>query len=153
MKQFDSNNKAFQVPENYFEQLEDSILTQNKFFSEGNRFDVPSNYFNELDQSILQRTVNSKSSNVRKLWIGISSVAACAILALVAYNSSKEVNTFVDQQLTVFHLKEVDNQTEEAVYKSLYQFYFVEEEQKKSSNELTLDDFEEYYNEELSSVY
>lgn len=147
MKHFDTNKNAFKLPDNYFNQLEDSILIESKKLPEKNGFIVPENYFSELEDKIVSTAVEqNKQGKVRKLWIAISSVAACLIIASISLypliNASKKVNTAKI---------EVDKQTEDDVYESLYDAYF-DDENKKSSNEITLDDLDDFYSEkQLSS--
>ena len=145
MKPFNSNKHSFKVPTNYFEELENSILAQSKSFGKEEGFAVPTNYFPELEEKIVLHSVNtSQSNNIRKLVITVSSIAASLLILVAVYFSffikdSNEVNTFTKNTSEV-----VDEQTEDAVYESLYKSYFVEDT-KKSSNDITLDDLEDFY--------
>ena len=145
MKRFETNNKSFQVPENYFNQLEEHLLTEQKRFSDKKDFVVPENYFSDLEDRLISSAFEeNKKGKVRKLWIMLSSVAACLVIVTTIiyplFQSPEEIQT-----------AKIDKQLEEDVYESLYDDYF-EDEQKKSSNEISLDDLDEYYSvQQLSS--
>jgi predicted house-cleaning noncanonical NTP pyrophosphatase (MazG superfamily) len=144
MKQFETNKKSFQIPENYFNQLEDKLLTETKQFSDKKGFDVPKNYFNDLEERIVSTSIKvNKQGKIRNLWIIVSSVAACLIIVTAfiypLINSTKELNT-----------AKVDKKVEEDVYESLYDSY-LEDEHKKSSNDISLDDLEKYYSDQQLS--
>ena len=144
MKQFETNKKSFQIPENYFNQLEDQLLTEAKRFSDRDGFDVPKNYFTDLEERIVSTALQeNKRGKIRNLWITVSSVAACLIIATLflypMFQSPEEI-----------HTAKIDKQVEEDVYESLYDDY-LEEESKKSSNEITLDDLDEFYSDQQLS--
>jgi len=148
MKEFGTNNKPFNLPENYFNQLEESILIETKKFSENDALSTPENYFSDLENRILVQTIQkNKQGKVKQLWIAVSSVAACLVLVAVFLAPQLE-----DKYNLTLSKSKVDKKTENAVYKSLYDVYFEEEDQKKSSNDITLDDLDEFYSEQhLSS--
>ncbi|QTV04722.1 hypothetical protein [Faecalibacter bovis] len=149
-----NNNKEFKIPTDYFASLEESILNETKRFEDRSIFEVPTDYFSDLEASILNSTVQVKKGKARQLWIAVSSVAACLLLFVVGYiqfNNSKEKTTLiVDKKVS----PKVDQKLENDVYESLYKSYFVEEEIKKSSNDISLDDLDEFYlDQQLSSNY
>ncbi|MBS7332847.1 MAG: hypothetical protein KIG88_04540 [Weeksellaceae bacterium] len=149
-----NNNKEFKIPTDYFASLEESILNETKRFEDRSIFEVPTDYFSDLEASILNSTVQVKKGKARQLWIAVSSVAACLLLFVVGYiqfNNSKEKTTLiVDKKVS----PKVDQKLENDVYESLYKTYFVEEEIKKSSNDISLDDLDEFYlDQQLSSNY
>lgn len=149
-----NNNKEFKIPTDYFASLEESILNETKRFEDRSIFEVPTDYFSDLEASILNSTVQVKKGKARQLWIAVSSVAACLLLFVVGYiqfNDSKEKTTLiVDKKVS----PKVDQKLENDVYESLYKTYFVEEEIKKSSNDISLDDLDEFYlDQQLSSNY
>ncbi len=144
MKRFETNKKSFQIPENYFSQLEDQLLTEAKRFSDRDGFVVPENYFNQLEEKLIVTAIKEdKKGKRRNLWLAISSVAACLIVATTflypLINSVNSVET-----------AKVDKQVEEDVYESLYDDY-LEDEHKKSSNDISLDDLDEYYSDQQLS--
>lgn len=144
MKRFETNKKSFQLPENYFSQLEDQLLTEAKRFSDKDGFVVPEHYFNQLEEKlVLVALQENKQGKLRSLWLTISSVAACLIVATTflypLINSAKESS-----------VAKVDKQVEEDVYESLYDAY-LEDEHKKSSNDISLDDLDEYYSDQQLS--
>ena len=144
MKQFETNKKPFQTPENYFNQLEDQLLAETRQFSDKNAFDVPKNYFTDLEERIVSAAIKTnKRVKIRKLWITVSSVAACLIVATTFLYPLIHMNN----EPTI---AKVDKQVEEDVYESLYDDY-LEEESKKSSNEITLDDLDEFYSDQQLS--
>lgn len=152
MKKFELNkNNEFKVPIDYFDRLEESILNESKQFEDRSVHRVPTNYFKDLEANILNNTINNKKRKTRKLWITVSSVAACLVLFIVGYtqfnSTPKNTVLIVDKKTDV----KVDQELENAVYESLYRSYFVEEEQKKSSNEITLDDLEYFYSDQQLS--
>lgn len=155
MKKTELNNKKeFKVPTDYFASLEESILNETKRFEDTSAFDVPTDYFSELEANILNSAGKQKQGKVRQLWIAVSSVAACLILFVVGYtqfNSTEDKTTLVvDTNVS----PKVDQKLENDVYESLYKSYFVEEEIKKSSNDISLDDLDEFYSDQqLSSNY
>lgn len=137
MKPFDLNRNSFKVPANYFETLEEDILTKNKLLGKGKSFRVPDNYFSQFEEKIVLTSVqSSQPNNLRKLVFTISSIAASILIVIAVYFSF-----FTNNKKTS---EVVDKQTEEAVYESLYKTYFVEDT-KKSSNDITLDDLEDFY--------
>ena len=145
MKPFNSNKHSFKVPTNYFETLESDILMKPKKIRKEEGFRVPENYFPELEEKIVSTSIqSSQPNNLRKLVFTISSIAASLLIVVAVYFSffikdNKEVNTFTKNTKDL-----VDDKTEEAVYESLYKTYFVEDT-KKSSNDITLDDLEDFY--------
>lgn len=145
MKAFQSNRKSFKVPTNYFETLESDILTKTKVLGKEEGFRVPENYFPQLEEKIVSTSIQSTHpNNLRKLVLTISSIAASLLIVVAVYFSffikdNKDVNTFTKNTKDL-----VDDKTEEAVYESLYKTYFVEDT-KKSSNDITLDDLEDFY--------
>lgn len=153
MKAF-KTKENFSTPPYYFDQLEETILNETKRFGNASSFDVPTDYFAELESKILQENCASqKLGNVRKLWFTVSSVAACLLLISFVYfqikDSSLKQAYIVDLQL---HNADIDPNVEEAVYESLYRSYFADDDTKKSSNEITLDDLDQFYSEnQLSS--
>lgn len=148
------NKNSFKTPSNYFENLEDSILSETKQFGKVNGFDVPEGYFEQLeDKLVLGR---KKRGNMRVLWASISSVAACLVVGVsVFYFMNDSADISVDSYAKFSNSKTVvDEKVEDAVYESLYKSYFVDDEHKKSSNEITLDDLDNFYSEQqLSSSY
>ena len=155
METFKSNKNSFKTPTNYFQELEDSILAEGKSFEQGKGFVVPNDYFNQLEQKIVSKSISSNRSNVRLLWTSISSVAAClAVGVTLFYFNSSDSKMDSLSNLVKGQSNEVDENVEDAVYKSLYKSYFVDEEPKKSSNEITLDDLDDFYSDQqLSSSY
>lgn len=147
MKPFQSNQTGFTTPLGYFDQLEEKLLNENKETNKGNAFVVPDNYFEQLEEQIQLKVQSERKGLSRKLWISVSSIAAClAIGVSVVYFSelsdddSKEiVYDGSDQELYL------NPQVEDSVYESLYETYFVEEEQKKSPTDVSLDDLEKFY--------
>ena len=153
MKKFElNNNNEFKVPENYYKELENSILNETKRFNETSGYEVPSNYFVDLEATILQSAVNKKQGKNRKLWISVSSVAACLLVIVSVYLHFSSTITFGEKSyvLESQNTPEVDAELEHDVYESLYKSYFVEEE-KKSPNDIALDDLDYLYLEQQFS--
>lgn len=149
------HHKNFTTPENYFNQLEKSILNETKRFEDGASFDVPENYFSRLETKLISTALPHKKSKWISLWWAAASVAACLLVFVILYSndteSTPESSPFVMDSKS--YEAEVDPEVEEAVYESLYKSYFVDEDIKKSSNEISLDDLDHFYAEkQLSST-
>ena len=147
MKEFGTNKKSFNLPENYFNQLEKSILIETKKFSVNDALSTPENYFSDLENRILTQTIHqNKQGKVKQLWLAVSSVAACLVLVAIFLAPKLE-----DKYNLTLSKSKIDKKTENAVYESLYDVYFGSDEQKKSSNEITLDDLDEFYSDQQLS--
>lgn len=145
------NKEGFTTPKNYFDQLEESIINETKSFGEGSSFDIPEGYFESLEAKILDKNKTASIKKVRRLWVAISSVAACIVVAGFFYFQSvesKDQTQYIVDQNTY---EEVDSVTEEDVYESLYKTYFVEEDIKKSPNDISLDDLDKFYSDQQLS--
>lgn len=147
------NKDNFTTPNNYFDHLENSILNETKRFGDVSSFDVPEDYFTSLESKILVSNAIQSKVKLRKLWISISSVAACLLAVAIIYfsfdNESNESNYSISKDI---YSNEVNPEVEDAVYESLYKTYFVEDDTKKSPNDISLDDLDEFYSDrQLSS--
>ena len=145
------NNKEFKVPSNYFDHLQESILNEKKRFDESSTFKTDDNYFSELETNILNSTIKKKQGKTRQLWITISSVAACVVLFVIGYTqfNTTQNSTTIGANKNI--VSKVDKELENDVYESLYKSYFVEEDIKKSSNDISLDDLDEFYSDQQYS--
>jgi len=59
MTDFNTKN-PFKIPENYFKNLEDSLLKNAKSISYSHGFTIPKDYFNTLEEDILQQSSKVK---------------------------------------------------------------------------------------------
>ena len=92
---FQKNN--FEVPEDYFNSLEDSVLAKlkAKVIYKDETSELPKDYFDEIENNVLkklksQRKVVSLRSRIIKIVTPIA-VAASIILAIVLTNNSNTV--------------------------------------------------------------
>ncbi|MBF0598053.1 hypothetical protein [Faecalibacter rhinopitheci] len=152
MKHLKAKHESYKVPADYFEKLEKSILVNSQSLEEGKGFTVPTDYFDSLKENILTENLSKSRNKSRNWWISVASIAA-SLLLIVGFNFILNSN---DQNLNIEDntiSKKVDENIEDSIYQSLYKFYLVDDENKKSSNEYeSLDDLEEYYNEKYTSV-
>ncbi|RZS93463.1 hypothetical protein [Aquimarina brevivitae] len=106
-----SNSKSgFSIPKNYFEGLEDSVLsrlkTEERTTSGQHGFEVPEGYFEGLEQTVLQR-VENKSKVIplfkRKKVLLLSGIAAAIALLFTLLPDQNNI-TFKDLKTTEISL-------------------------------------------------
>lgn len=79
-------NTGFNVPANYFDGIEDSVLSQIKLKSiEGTGFKVPEGYFESLEDTVISKIHKKDSTKVINLFsrrnlLYVSSIAAALLL-------------------------------------------------------------------------
>lgn len=101
---------GFQVPENYFDSLEDRVLQKISF--EENKpkintgFEIPNGYFDSLEDAVMAKLNDTKEIPVISIWkrksVWISSVAAVFIVTmgtLLFFNTPKEELTISQDYL------------------------------------------------------
>src|SRR5690606_12333735 len=77
---------GFKVPDNYFEGIEDTVLSQIKLKSiEGSGFKVPNGYFESLEDTVIKKISKNQEKKVINLFtkqnlLYVSSVAATLLL-------------------------------------------------------------------------
>ncbi len=101
MKELNQIKKSgFKTPENYFNDLEDHLLSNIKLSEkiEASGFKIPENYLETIEDNILKKTHNTSSKVIvfkRNYLYAISSIAA-AVLLLISLNLSKSSTTTID---------------------------------------------------------
>ncbi len=91
---------GFKVPENYFENFEDTLLSELKLkeASANSSFKVPENYFETVDDKILNAIKNQKKVKVinlytwKKIAYTIPIAASIVIMFSVLFNKNNSVN-------------------------------------------------------------
>lgn len=93
LDQLKKKKSGFSIPEDYFENIESSILLNTKKSDwASNPFKVPQNYFEEFDSTVLNQ-INEKKSNsiftLNRFWIPVS-IAAMLILNIGIFTFQKQ---------------------------------------------------------------
>ena len=111
MTDFKKNN-PFKIPKKYFQELE-YLITENT--SVKNNLSTPKDYFNSLEEEILKEIYPEKKSlsNVRKITISITSIAA-SFLILFVFNTFEAPKTMTEDQafndyLESYYLEDLDS--------------------------------------------
>ncbi|MFQ3341455.1 MAG: hypothetical protein ACI9TK_001118, partial [Flavobacteriaceae bacterium] len=84
MTDFNTNN-PFNIPKNYFQELEDSLIENVKATKVKNNFSTPNDYFDTLGKKILKEIYPEKKSlfTTKKLIISITSIAASLTILFI----------------------------------------------------------------------
>ena len=93
LDQLKKKKSGFSIPEDYFENIESSILLNTKKSDwASNPFKVPQNYFEDFDSTVLNQ-INGKKSNsiftINRFWIPVS-IAAMLILNISIFTFQKQ---------------------------------------------------------------
>lgn len=93
LDQLKKKKSGFSIPEDYFENIESSILMNTKKSDwASNPFKVPQNYFEDFDSTVLNQ-INEKKSNsiftLNRFWIPVS-IAAMLILNIGIFTFQKQ---------------------------------------------------------------
>lgn len=93
LDQLKKKKSGFSIPEDYFENIESSILLNTKKSDwASNPFKVPQNYFEDFDSTVLNQ-INEKKSNsiftLNRFWIPVS-IAAMLILNIGIFTFQKQ---------------------------------------------------------------
>jgi hypothetical protein len=122
-------NAGFDVPEGYFDAVEDDFSTKLREESFPNEvgFDIPSDYFDTLEDRIVAQVELPKQGKVislRSRMLRVASVAAAIVLLFVGYQfinqqaepTSEEIAAWMDLHMNDIHtddiLNELDDSTE-----------------------------------------
>ncbi|WP_100612633.1 hypothetical protein [Confluentibacter lentus] len=79
-------NTGFKIPDNYFEGIEDTVLSQMKLKSiDGSGFKVPNGYFESLEDTVISKISKNENTKVINLFtrrnlLYVSSIAATILL-------------------------------------------------------------------------
>lgn len=93
-------NPGFKIPDNYFEGIEDAVLSQIKLKSiEGTGFKVPEGYFESLEDTVTNKISKNKNTKVITLFtkqnlLYVSSIAATLLLLFNLSVFNKKRDTF-----------------------------------------------------------
>ncbi len=97
LDQLIEKKSGFSIPEDYFENVESSILLQiKKSELASNPFNTPQNYFENVDSRILAQIKDTKSNTIftlNRFWIPIS-IAAMLILNFGIFTFQKQEQSF-----------------------------------------------------------
>ena len=114
MTDFNKKN-PFKIPENYFQELEYLLTENTENINVKNNLSTPKGYFNLLEEEILKEIYPEKKSlsNVRKITISITSIAA-SFLILFVFNTFKTPKTMTEDQafndyLESYYLEDLDS--------------------------------------------
>lgn len=100
------NNKEFNIPENYFTNLDDKILkkvTKNSF----REFTVPKNYFDVVESKIIVKT--NKKRKIQVYFLRSISIAAALAILITVYRisySNKTSYVALNQEEIIDYLSE-----------------------------------------------
>jgi hypothetical protein len=93
LDQLKKKKSGFSIPEDYFENIESSILLNTKKSEwASNPFKVPQNYFEEIDSKVLNQIKDKKSNPIftlNRFWIPVS-IAAMLILNIGIFTFQKQ---------------------------------------------------------------
>ena len=114
MTDFNKKN-LFNIPENYFQELEHSLIENAKAIKVEKSLSTPKNYFNTLEKEILKKTYPEKKPlfNVRRITISFISIAA-SFLILFILNPFEATKTMTEDQafnnyLESYYLEDLDS--------------------------------------------
>jgi len=114
MTDFNKKN-PFKIPENYFQELEYLLTENTENINVKNNLSTPKGYFNLLEEEILKEIYPEKKSlsNVRKITISITSIAA-SFLILFVFNTFEAPKTMTEDQafndyLESYYLEDLDS--------------------------------------------
>jgi preprotein translocase subunit SecE len=114
MTDFNKKN-LFNIPENYFQKLEHSLIENAKAIKVEKSLSTPKNYFNTLEKEILKKTYPEKKPlfNVRRITISFISIAA-SFLILFILNPFEATKTMTEDQafnnyLESYYLEDLDS--------------------------------------------
>jgi cell division protein FtsL len=106
---------GFKVPQNYFEEFEDSLISEIKLKETcvDSGFIVPTDYFNTVENDILNKVNESKKPKVIKLitWQKLSYATAVAASLLIMFsiifnNSTVDINKIETASIETYILNE-----------------------------------------------
>jgi|TARA_B110000046_G_scaffold31617_1_gene33686 hypothetical protein len=114
MTDFNKKN-LFKIPENYFQELEYSLIENAKATGLKKNLSTPKDYFNTLEKEILKEIYSKKKSlsNVRKITISFTSIAA-SLLILFILNTFEAPKMVPEDQafndyLESYYLEDLDS--------------------------------------------
>jgi len=114
-KSKDNNGSGFDMPKDYFEQLEIniSVAEMEAALPETTGFSVPSNYFNTIENKLVEKIKGSETGTVIQLyqrtWFQITSgIAACFLIGLLIFNNETPTTSSTIEEFEIATLEVVD---------------------------------------------
>lgn len=101
MTDFNIKN-PFNIPENYFEELENTLLNTPKTSSKNPGFKTPKGYFETLENVLVEKNAKPSLNAPRKLIMVITSLAAIMLLMLTLVPKENPLPTIEEQTLNDF---------------------------------------------------
>lgn len=101
MTDFNTNN-PFKIPDNYFEELENTLLNTPKTSSKNPGFKTPKGYFKTLENVLVEKNTKPSLNVPRKLIVAFTSIAAIMLLMLTLTPKENLQPTIEEQALNDF---------------------------------------------------
>ena len=101
MIDFNTKN-PFNIPENYFEELENTLLNTPKTSSKNPGFKTPKGYFKTLENALVEKNTKPSLNFPRKLIVAVTSIAAIMLLMLNLPPKENSQPTIEEQALNDF---------------------------------------------------
>lgn len=101
MTDFNTNN-PFKIPDNYFEELENTLLNTPKTSSKNPGFKTPKGYFKTLENVLIEKNTKPSLNVPRKLILAFTSIAAIMLLMLTLTPEENLQPTIEEQALNDF---------------------------------------------------
>lgn len=101
MTDFNTNN-PFKIPDNYFEELENTLLNTPKTSSKNPGFKTPKGYFKTLENVLVEKNTKPSLNVPRKLILAFTSIAAIMLLMLTLTPEENLQPTIEEQALNDF---------------------------------------------------
>jgi len=133
------NNTEFNIPKNYFENFEDTVLKKAKKTNTTEVFLVPNNYFENLESSVLKKLKKRKK---RVFYIKSVSIAAIFLLFISFSVLFKDRNNTINQSELIDYLSE--NMEDEEINEILLKEKNIDFNDKIISDKEIFNYFEEY---------
>lgn len=101
MTDFNTKN-PFKIPDNYFEELENTLLNTPKTSSKNPGFKTPKGYFKTLENVLVEKNTKPSLNVPRKLIVAFTSIAAIMLLMLTLTPEENLQPTIEEQALNDF---------------------------------------------------
>lgn len=101
MTDFNTKN-PFNIPDNYFEELENTLINTAKTSSKNPGFITPKGYFKTLENVIVEKNTKPSFNAPRKLIVAFTSIAAIMLLMLTLTPKENPHPTIEEQALNDF---------------------------------------------------
>ena len=101
MTDFNTKN-PFNIPDNYFEELENTLLNTPKTSSKNPGFKTPKGYFKTLEKVLVEKNTKPSLNVPRELIVAFTSIAAIMLLMLTLTPKENPQPTIEEQALNDF---------------------------------------------------